>query len=231
MISSTNRLPDHYAPALILDHDNDPKLSRKLMVAAVVSFIALLLLGNAYLPVYLLAYNDVGEPLSFATIGLKIGVMILVFIFYTVVHEKLRGLLMKRFSGVEPSLDFRGAAVFSSSNGYFSRRDFRIISLGPVLILAILIFIVTILLPMHWFWVGYIAQILNLAGSMKDFYAAWQGVKQPVDVLIQDKGRVQTFYTPSLEVRPRTGTPRPKGEVPAARQRQMKNIYGKKKKK
>lgn len=229
MIGSTTQLPKQYAPTLVVDYEKDQKLNRRLLIAALVLFVGLFLLGNTYLPIYLMGYNEQGQPLTIPAIGLKVGILVIIFVFYTLIHEKLRGLLMKRFSGSESSLEFRGAAAFAKSKGYFSKRDFRIISLGPVLILAFLIFLVTILLPMDWFWVGFIAQILNLAGSVKDFYGAWQGIKQPIDVLIHDDGQVQTFYTPNLELmtksahrtNPLNGTSKPK---------QTKKIYPKKKK-
>lgn len=231
MIQSTTQLPREYAPALVLDYDHNPKLSRRLLIAAILIFIGLFLAGNFYLPIYLLAYDEQGLPLSLQGIGLKLGVLVLMFIFYTVAHEKLRGVLMKRFSGAESGLEFKGAAAYAKSPGYFSKRDFRIICLGPVLILALLLFLGTMLLPMDWFWVGFIGQILNLAGSLKDFYSAWQGARQPADVLIQDDGLAQTFFTPSLEAVSRRDNPRKKPELSGSTQKQMKNIYQKKKKK
>ena len=230
MMQSTNQLPKNYASSLVLDYEKDQKLNRRMMIASVIMFVGLFLLGNTYLPIYLLAYDDQGFALPLPLIGLKIGILVMIFIFYTLAHEKLRGLLMKRFSGVKSELEFRGAAAYAKSKGYFSKRDFRIISLGPVLILAFLILIATLILPMDWFWVGFIAQILNLAGSMKDFYTAWQVVKQPADVLIYDDGQIQTFYIPASEPVSRS-TNRTKAQSLAAKEKQMKDIYRKKKKK
>lgn len=231
MMRSTKSLPRNYVPSQIIDFDNNQKLNRNLMIAAIAAFAGLFLLGNFYLPIYLLGLNEAAENLPVPLIALKVGIIIMVFIFYSLIHEKMRGLLMKRFSGVNSQLEFKGASAYSKSSGYFAKRDFRIISLGPVLIFAILIFVVTLLLPMDWFWVGFIAQILNLAGSVKDIYSAWQGLKQPDEVLVQDSGLQQTFYTPSLEPQPKEHVSRKKAEAAASTQKQMNNIYRKKKKK
>lgn len=230
MMLSTNQLPKNYARVLVLDYEKDQKLNRRIMIAAVIMFVGLFLLGNTYLPIYLLGYDEQGFALPLPMIGLKIGILVIVFIFYTLIHEKLRGLLMKRFSGVPSELEFRGSAAYAKSKGYFSKRDFRIISLGPVLILAFVILIITLILPMDWFWVGFIAQILNLAGSMRDFYSAWQVVKQPGEVLIHDDGQLQTFYTPAPESAGRSSN-RTKAQSLASKEKQMKDIYRKKKKK
>ncbi|MFZ2259115.1 MAG: DUF3267 domain-containing protein [Clostridiaceae bacterium] len=229
MIGSTNHLPNHYVPTLVVDYDKNQKLNRRLLIMAIVLFIGLFLLGNTYLPIYLMGYDAQGQFLPIPVIGLKVGILVIIFVFYTLIHEKIRGILMKRFSGRESSLEFRGSTAFAKSEGFFSKRDFRIISLGPVLILAFLIFLVTIILPMDWFWVGFIAQILNLAGSLKDFYGAWQGIKQPADVLIQDNGQVQTFYTPDLERLARS-VHRSNSAPTSSRSKQNKKIYPKKKK-
>ena len=230
MTQTTLELPSHYVPSGGIDLANDKKSKLKVKGMALAVFVVLFLLANHFVPFILLFFDKAGEPASTPDLIAKVGAIVLIALFYVIVHEKIHGSFMERFSGVKASFGFSGSMAYAGSPAYFSKKDFRIIALAPVLILAIAIFLVTLLLPSDWFWVGYAAQLLNLSGSTGDFYTAWVLRREPVDVLIHDNGLVQTYFVADPEKALRDEAVREKQRT-AASKRQNERIYGKKRRK
>lgn len=103
---------------------------------------------------------------------------------------------MKKLDHAEPILDFTHGAAYAGSPVYFSKKDYRLIALLPVIILAILFLLITLIIPQDWFWVGFAAQVINLAGGVKGYYTAFQVSRQVPEVLILDEGPRLIFHEP-----------------------------------
>lgn len=227
-METTLQLPSNYRVCGQVDFKGDRKAKWIITGLSIAVTLLLFYVANLNVPILLLFYDAQGLLLPLPTVLIKVGVILLFMLFYVIIHEKLHGYFMTRFSKTKSRFGFNGSMAYAASDAYFSRTHFRIIVLAPVAILAAAIFIVTLLLPVDWFWVGYILQMFNLAGSMADFYTAWQIRSQPVDVLIQDSGAVRTFYAPFVEPEDPGASQK---KTSRARQRQMQKIYGKKRKK
>lgn len=228
MSQTTLELPKGYARSGELDFDGDKKAKVYLYAAAFLIMAILFFLGNTWLPVYLVLYDAKGQPAGLPSLLLKLGVLILFLVFYSLIHEKIHAYFMQRFSGAKAQIGFKGSAAFAGSDAYFSKKDFAVIALAPVVLSAAVIFLITLILTPDWFGVGYIAQMINLAGSAGDFYSALKISQQPPDLLIHNSGMTQTYYVLAQEA----GTGRStKKTASSAKSKKKQNIYGRKRKK
>jgi len=116
--------------------------------------------------VFSLLFDSDAEPASIPYILAKLGAILLIAAFYLLIHEKIHAMAMERLSAAKASLGFQGTTAYASSRAYFSKRDHRIVLLAPAFFLTLLITLLTLILPVDWFWVGLSALILNLAGSV-----------------------------------------------------------------
>lgn len=206
-MQTTLELPRDYIPTGGIDLVNDKSARTKVYALALVTLVGLFLLGNYFVPLTVIFFDATGEPATLPAIAVKLGVIVVLILFYVIIHEKIHGAFMAKYSGVKAAFGFTGSMAWCGSPAYFSRQDFRVIALAPVVSLTAIITVVTLLLPVDWFWVGFAAQLMNLSGSMGDIYSIWKLRRLDADGLIHDNGLVQTWYTPDpdfLENRPGT---------------------------
>ena len=228
MIETTVDLPNHYEPSGKVDLVGNKKAKWMIYLVSLIVVLLLFFVANRQVPILALFFDLEGQLLSAQMLLLKLGVIVLFSIFFSIIHEKLHGHFMARYADAEVKFTFKGSSAYVTSEAFYSKRDFRIILLAPVAIMVVAIFIVTLMLSPDWFWVGYIIQIINLAGSMSDFYIAWQLRKEPSDVLISDLGPIKQFYVPGTQ--DAQGGSNKKRAI-TAKQKKMQKIYGKKRKK
>ncbi len=198
MMKTTLELPNNYRESGQVRQESGT-LKRNLFIASVLLIIPLFFLGNYLMPLILLGFGADGTPSPRWLIFLKIGIMFLTVFFHSLFLEKVRSVLMKRVSGAEASISFKAGGAYAVSPAYFTKKDYRTIILGPVIILAVFFFLLTMIIPTDWFWVGYAAQAINLAGSVRDYHRAFQTGRQMNEVLIADEGFRLVFYEPSAE--------------------------------
>lgn len=227
---TTLQLPERYESTGELDLSKNRSLKWKLNAAALVLMAALFFIGNQVFSVFSLLFDSDAEPASIPYILAKLGAILLIAAFYLLIHEKIHAMAMERLSAAKASLGFQGTTAYASSRAYFSKRDHRIVLLAPAFFLTLLITLLTLILPVDWFWVGLSALILNLAGSVTDFYAAWRVGREPHNVLVLDSGSSQTYFAP-VKTPAATVPVQRKRVVSEAKQKQMERIYGKKRKK
>ena len=200
-MQTTLELPRGYRPTDGIDLTHDRTTRNKVNGLALVMLVGLFLLGNYFVPLTLILFDATGEPATLPAIAVKLGVIVGVMLVYVIIHEKIHGVFMAKYSGVKAAFGFTGSLAWCGSPAYFSRPDFRVIALAPVVSLTVIIAVVTLMLPLDWFWVGFAAQLMNLSGSMGDLYTIWKLRRQGADVLIHDNGLVQTWYTPNPDHR------------------------------
>lgn len=199
MSRTTRELPAGYRETGRIGLLLDSGLKRRLTVSSVAVLTLFLLLGNFLMPVITLGLDRAGEPARPWLMWSKIGSMVLIYLFHGLLLERMKGALMKKLGGMSPVYGFQAGATYAGSPVFFSKKDHRIITLLPLILMAALFFLLTLLLPPDWFWVGYAAQVINLAGGVTHYYAAFQAARRHPEVLIQDPGPQLIFYEPSPE--------------------------------
>ena len=133
----------------------------------------------------------VGEdPLS--ALLLRLGALAGIFA-YIALHELTHGAVMKA-CGASVRYGYKVAYAYAGSYAYFTRSAYIVIALAPVVLWGIVFAVLTACLPEHWFWVGWLWQLMNVSGAAGDFYCSIRILRAPRDTLVQDIGTAMTFY-------------------------------------
>ncbi|MBQ6430649.1 MAG: DUF3267 domain-containing protein [Oscillospiraceae bacterium] len=114
---------------------------------------------------------------------------------YLALHELTHGLCMRLFSGIRPHYGRKGVLLFTGSEAYFSRRDYIVTALSPVVIFTILFALLSVFLRDEWFWLVMALQLANLGGAVGDYYMTYRALRQPKSALFHDSGVAVTIYT------------------------------------
>lgn len=185
-------LPEGYKEILKVDLQQDKKKMILLNGGALVIAVLLFLLGIRVVPL--------GFSISAANGGLLrvLGGALLLFVLmalYMVGHELIHGVCIRRYTGVKAKYGFTGAYAFAGSDAYFTKRQYIIVALAPVVAFGVVFLLCNLLLPERWFWVVYFLQIINLSGAVGDYYVTFLMGRLPADVLVKDSGVAMAMYS------------------------------------
>ncbi len=180
-----SELPQGYKKILSLDLQKDKKLALKiniasLVVAAVMGIIAGLVIAKEYF-----LYFDI----------VKIMIIFASTFAYLVLHEFVHGMAMKSFGLKTVKYGFTLLYAYAGSKDYFKKNMYIITALAPMVIWGVVLVILNLICGMEWFWVIYLIQIYNIAGSVGDMYVVHKVSKMPKDVLVLDSGVSMEFYS------------------------------------
>lgn len=115
---------------------------------------------------------------------------------YIALHELTHGAVMKA-CGASVRYGYKVVYAYAGSYAYFTRSAYFVIALAPVVLWGIVFAVLTACLPEHWFWVGWLWQLMNVSGAAGDFYCTCRILRAPRDTLVQDTGTAMTFYRKS----------------------------------
>lgn len=181
-----NNLPDGYKEIKRINLEKDKKLFIIMNVLVAIVFFIMINIG--------VMFNPINFTIDKKFLLLFILTMIL-FIIYIIAHETTHGYFIKKFSGIKPHYGFAGLCAYAGSNAYFSKKHYIIIALSPIVILGIILAIINLIVPQHYFWLVYLIQMGNISGSVGDFYATYLMCKMPSDTLTQDTGVSIVMYS------------------------------------
>lgn len=185
-------LPEGYSEIKRVNLQKDKKLAIFINVGALIIMIALFIIGNIIAPFH---FETFMEPKNLLTLMAILFVVLLAIIAYMVTHELVHGIFFKKYSGKKAKYGFTGLYAYAGSEAYFSKRQYLIIGLAPVVLLGLIILLFNILFPEKWFWAIYVIQIVNLSGAAGDIYMAWLMSRLNEDVLIKDEGISMSIYS------------------------------------
>ena len=187
-------LPEGYSPLLQIDLQKNKKLAVLVNLLALLIGAIMLLAGFLLVPqARLLDYSEEAIPLTL----LRLAVLLVGMVAYILLHELVHGVCMKAYSGVSAHYGFTGLYAYAGSRAYFNRKSYIVIALAPVVIWGVVLAVASILVPLAWFWVVYIIQILNISGAAGDLYVTWKMFRLPAGILIQDSGTAMMVYAPA----------------------------------
>jgi len=181
-----NQLPEGYKEIREVDLTEDKKTFIVINIFSFTIFIAMAVFGAII------------NPIDFTVDSKFMYLLILavfLYIIYIIMHEAIHGYFMKRFSGEKAYFGHARFCAYAGSDAYFNKKHYIIISLSPVVILGIILFIINAIVPQSYFWVIYFVQIGNLTGAVGDFYVTYLMSKMPDDTLTQDTGVSMTMYS------------------------------------
>jgi len=175
-------LPDGYREIKTVDFQKDKRLMAFVNAGAIAIVAAMFIVGHII------------APISLSINLLRVLVAAIAIIAYIVAHELVHGVFIKIYSGKKAWYGFEGVYAYAGSDAYFSKRQYVVIALSPVVLLGAVLLLLNILLPQR-FWVIYIVQMTNLSGAAGDYYMTWLMSRLPPDVLVKDEGVSMTIYS------------------------------------
>lgn len=182
------KLPDGYRQIGGVDLMKDRRAMLIVNGAALVLALILLPLGLLMRPFHLFSG-------SIFAILLQLVLLYAGLVLYLVLHEFVHGVFMRHYSGLRPRYGFTGLYAYAGSDAYFDRKQYRIISLAPVLLLGAILLLFCFVVPDTLFWYFYLIQVANLSGAAGDLYVSLLLRKLPADLLVQDSGIAMRFYS------------------------------------
>lgn len=114
---------------------------------------------------------------------------------YAVCHEFVHGGFMKLYGIKQVFYGFNGIVAYAGNKEYIYKKDYNVIALAPLVILGIILLILNVLVRGQFFWLVYVVQVFNVAGSVGDVYVVLLLRDYPDDTLVKDEGTTMRFYT------------------------------------
>ena len=188
----SKELPDGYLEIKHIDLQRDKKLAIKVNVGAILIYIPLLIIGVIFVPITEIFSDNLED---FKVFLFKMFLMIILLFVYIVLHEAVHGIFMKYYGRLKPKFGLTKLYAYAASDAYFNKKEYTIISFSPVVILGLILFVITLLVPKDWFWVFYYIFVSNIACSAGDLYVAHIIRQMPKDTLFLDAGVSMTMYS------------------------------------
>ena len=183
-------LPDGYEEKFQMNLQKDKKTAMKINIGAFVLTVLLVLAGNFVVPIYV--FVEVDTILGFC---LRIGVLLLAYLAYIVLHELTHALVMKAVGGSHVRFGFTGLYAYAGSlEDYFDKSSYRYIALAPLVVWGIIFGVLTAVVPPVWFWIAWFLQIGNIGGAAGDLYVTARLWKEPESILVRDTGVDMTVF-------------------------------------
>lgn len=113
---------------------------------------------------------------------------------FIIIHESVHLIFMKIFSKERLCLSFKFPTISVGSNGKFSKRQFIIIALAPVVILGVVLALLIIFCSESYKFFLSILLILNFAGSGGDYLQVFEMRKYSMDTFFQDNSIETSIY-------------------------------------
>lgn len=174
-------LPSNYELYKIIDLEKNRKYFWLINLLSLAIGLAMFFLGLAIAPVDL-------RELELGEIVTSLFVMIVGFVGYIFLHEGIHGLFIFLFSGEAPTFGFKGWCAYAGSLCFFSKVQYLVIALSPVVVWGIALFVLNLFCNGVWFWVVYFIQILNIGGAAGDYFVSVKMLTYPKDILVRDTG-------------------------------------------
>ena len=191
-LQASKTLPANFAQFHSLDLTN-----RKLVIGMnVMGVLLLFIFGWLFLGVAALLTPQFFwlELQIFAQLT-KLPTILLIILLVVVLHELSHALFFWLFSRERPQVGFNLLYAYAAApDWYFTRRQFVLIGLAPVLLLTL-----AGLITMPWVSIItttrlVLALTVNAAGAIGDFIVIIWVLGQPADILLRDEGTAVTAY-------------------------------------
>ena len=177
-------LPDDYREIYSIDLQKDKKMSVIVNGLAIVIAALLAIPMNFVVPFYTMFNSENGTK----DMLIKYGVLIALMITYMILHEIVHGIAMRICGTKKVKYGFTGLYAFAGSKDFYDIKSYIFIALAPVVLWGVILGVVNLFVPIGWFWVVYLIQIVNLSGAAGDLFVTIKFSRLPKDILVQDYG-------------------------------------------
>lgn len=187
------KLSDDYRLKNVIDFRYNGKLVL-LVNLGMVAITFLLIWGMVQVRDFTLLLPLDEDYSTFQRLMVPFSILILLFL-YSHVRELIHAACFWLVSKRKPKYRMR---VFSATSGvpdfYFDKKSYALITLGPLVILAVVMMVILAFLPNPWFWVVYIVLAFHLSTGVKDAYVC-SAVRdaQPGSYILDDGVKVKVY--------------------------------------
>lgn len=183
-------LPEGYKEMFQINLQTDKKTAFAVNLLSVAVNVGVLAAG-----VFIVPFTELFRSQSLTLYFLQLGVLIVGYIAYIILHELTHGAVMKAVGASSVIFGFTGLYAFAGSKeDYFEKIPFRMISLAPLVVWGIVFAALCFIVPVSWFWVVWFLEAANCAGAAGDVYVTAKLWKMPDSILIRDTGVDMTIY-------------------------------------
>ena len=184
-------IPENYTEIASIDLQKDKRTSTFLTISSLLIMLVMTFVMALFRPIG--ALFDMSEGLLPYTS--RFVVLILGYVAYIVLHELTHACAMRLLGGREVKFGFTGMYAYAGSEvDYFDRNAYICIALAPLTVWFLVLFLLGSFLPPAWFWVVYLLQIGNVAGSVGDVYVVFRVLQLPDHLFVQDSGVSMKIY-------------------------------------
>lgn len=189
-------LPKEYEEIKRINLVNDKKASFAVNIMSFVVIAVLLVFGAFIYGIDNLKQDLlIAEEESVDNLILYVTFIIILCVIYMVLHEVLHAVIMKMLSkSAKVSIGIDLFYAYASSDAYYTKRSYNIISIAPLVVFGIILSVLCAAVPIKYFWVFYVVQILNFSVAAGDFYIFFIITRMPKDILISDSGTEVIIY-------------------------------------
>lgn len=126
---------------------------------------------------------------------LRFAALIILMFLYLILHELVHGIAMKLCGTKKVKYGFTGMYAFAGSKDYYDKKAYIFIALAPVVLWGIVLAAINPFVPVEWFWIVYLIQIMNVSGAAGDLFVTVTFSHLPQDILVQDYGVSMTVFS------------------------------------
>ena len=181
---SFESLPEGYSEIYSIDFQKDKKTAIIVNLLAVVIAVLLMMPMHFIVPISSMFSMENGLK----NYIFRFCTFLVLIVLYMVLHELVHGIAMKICGTKKVKYGFTGMYAFAGSKDYYDKKSYIFIALAPVILWGIILAVINPLVPIEWFWIVYLLQIINLSGAAGDLFVTVKFSRLPKDVLIQDYG-------------------------------------------
>lgn len=184
-------LPEHYKEIYSIDLQKDKKMSVLVNLLALVIAAILVVPMHFAVPISTLF----GVESGMQGYWIRYGAMLALMVLYMILHELVHGIAMKLCGTKKVKYGFTGMYAFAGSKDYYDKKSYIFIALAPVVLWGIVLAVINPFVPVEWFWVVYLIQVINLSGAAGDLFVTVKFSRLPKDILVQDYGVGMKVYS------------------------------------
>ena len=190
-MKAAENLPEGYGEIYAIDLQKDKKMALVVNLLAIVIAVLLVVPMHFAVPIFSLFSMENGLQ----NYLLRFGALIVLMVVYMILHELVHGVAMKICGTKKVKYGFTGMYAFAGSKDFYDKKSYIFIALAPVVLWGIVLAVINPFVPVEWFWVVYMIQIINLSGAAGDFFVTVKFSQLPRDILIQDYGVGMKVYS------------------------------------
>ena len=190
-MKAIENLPEGYGEIYAVNLQKDKKM------AIIVNLIAVAIAVIMAVPMhFVVPFSTVFsmENGLFPYILRFVALIILMFL-YLILHELVHGIAMKLCGSKKVKYGFTGMYAFAGSKDYYDKKAYIFIALAPVVLWGIVLAVINPFVPVEWFWIVYLIQIMNVSGAAGDLFVTVTFSHLPQDILVQDYGVSMTVFS------------------------------------